>query len=652
MPPGFADHGRPFALHFDYRGRDVGVEELGELVLNERRFVLLGRAGAGKTVAAARTISQCSDTIPTYLIGQPNWIRELSDRLLAADPNASVDSWRVGLDTLLRGATSDLTIDQLQAIAEVNEVLLVVDGINQGSTPVASRVLDILDESLRHLQSIAVMVTDRSMTRYPNGGRWKVARALDLDDEAARQQLDEKFGVGTWSRLSLPARTLLRSPFFLDLALRGADFTSYSRSAALADFIANQASIDESAVRETASATASAFANGERIIPTGDLSSSTCASLEDAGIASRDTFAGTTLTFSHELFGDYFASLHLAAAADGWAPAELDAITFSGDRWRFDGLSADTETFDAITLAAEEMPVTAGDAYLRAVYDWNWRAAVACLGATDPTDGPFTSAARTVVLSLLSERRTDPVDGTRIRASGLLRALPDPLAHDLVTGPENEGRKIIARCASEAPWFAAWQAMFCREDTQPWSEVELDAIYSADALLGWTVSYALKRTAIPEVACQRLEGGYRGAASTGESGLSASIRWRIVHSLGAADSARGLRFLVSVLDDDPYPWVRWGAARSITEFAARSNDPALTEQAVQELTRRVSGLPTSVAKEIAWAAQYRGALGHFPSAIRPLLILFQGKAVGDVARASWDEWIARFDRFWSTTEVS
>jgi hypothetical protein len=655
MPHGLSVDGPAFTLRFGARGEEWDAAELARFALatNERRLVLVGRAGAGKSVAAARALLDISRSVPAYFIGQTNWIRHTSDRLMALDLDAHPDAWRAGLDVLLSCATSDVTVDEIEAFGAHGQVLLLFDGVNLGPAPVAQRVVNVLHEALRRLRSAVVILTDRSDIRYPDGGGWVVARAMDLDLEFAREQIEAQFGVEAWGRMPVAARGLLRSPFFLNLALGGTGSFSHSRSASLRHFISDRASIDDTAVQEVVRATASAYAIESRGVHANELSPTTLTSLTESGIAAPDAADQAVLRFNDSLVGDYFASLHLVEQASSLDATELDAITFSGDRWKFDGLSADTESFDAITLAAEQLPTPAtGDPFLRAVYDWNWRAAVACLGVTNPADGPFSTAARVVVLALLSERRVDRVDGTRRRASRLLEALPDPLAQELVAAPEDSGRDIIAKCVSEADWFGRWQALFCREDLRMWTDDELDAIHDADTLLGWTVSYVLKRAPISEAASQRLQGGYRGlkVAANATSTLHASIRWRIVHALGAGASEDVLDFLLSALDDDPYPWVRWGAARSVAEFAARATAPDVTHRAIEHLSQRAPVLPASVQKEVAWASQHHGGAPHFPSMMRPLLETFRREASGDVARASCDEWLARFDQFWGFSE--
>lgn len=641
---------RPFfEIGFEMEGREYNIANLGEAVHEQRRLALIGRAGAGKTFAVRRMQEAYEGTVPVIFIGQDGWARELDERLPAFNLDGPrPDSWRRALDTLLRSATEDITVDQLEAEVEQHSVVLAVDSLNSLPAPVATRVLDVLDEAVRQLRDLVVLVTDRSDARYPAPGRWTVATITKLDNYVSQRRIDERFSPGSWAKMSKPAQLMLASPFFLDLVLRGAGLESHTRSGALAKFIADHARLGPDAIEEVVVATAAAFADRKRDLPAAALADDTRAVLIEADLVTEHADSGR-LTFTHELFGDYFASLHLVGQSGDWPSDELNAISFSGERWRFEGLSIDTDSFNAITLAAEMMPPDAGDSYLRAVYDWNWRAAVDCLGWTDPVDGPFSEAARLVVLALLSERRADPVDGTSRRAARLLAGLPDKMAKQLAVEPESRARSIIAGCEhDDVRWFEDWQRVFCRDADSPWSEDALQDICLPDTLFGWTVSYVLKRAPLSPQACIQLIGIYQGCRVDGREQMTlwASIRWRIVHSLAAGDGENVLDFLLAALDDDPYPWVRWGAARSLTEFAARSESPELAAKAIGALRERARELPVSVATEIAWVSQYRQAMPHFPGLMRPLLDVLRSNARGEVSRSQWDDRLKRFERFW------
>lgn len=653
LPAELGNDGRHFfELSFKIKDDTYSIAELGQTARQVGRLALLGTAGAGKTFATLHILRACELTTPVIFVGRDGWARELGDRLLAVDFDEPRPDWAAALDVLLRGATVDVTVEQLRAVAEAGPVILAVDSLNSASPEVATRILDTLNLARRQLQRMTVIVTDRSETRYPEGGNWTVASIAKLDPEVGQRRIDDQYGPGAWAQMSERAQRLLGSPFFLRLALEGAGLESHTRSQALAKFVAGQAGLSEAAITEIARQTAAAYVEGRRNLSKGALSETTRDTLVEAGLITPPSATTERLAFAHELYGDYFASLHLVGQSGEWQSDDLSAISFSGERWKFEGLSADTDSFDAITLAAEQMPRGAGDAFLRAVYDWNWRAAVDCLGATQPVDGPFSEAARLVVLALLSERRGDPVDGTRKRASRLLARLPDPIAGELARASEHDDREIIAGCSFDAPWFEPWQRVFCRDSYRPWTPRELSGICSPDTLHGWTVSYALKRAPLDRETCARLIGIYEGArAGAGEaSTLQASIRWRTVHSLAAGEGEELLDLLLRAMDDDPYPWVQWGAARSVTEFAARCEDPERSALAIDALADRAADLPIAVVMEIAWAAQYRGAVPHFPELVKPLLKKLENNVHGEVVRDQWRYRRAQLESFWDNQQ--
>jgi hypothetical protein len=361
-------------------------------------------------------------------------------------------------------------------------------------------------------------------------------------------------------------------------------------------------------------------------------------SLTEAGVLRASPPGSDEAEFSHQLFGDYLASLCLVRDEKSWQPAGLDALTFSA------------ESFDPVTLAAEQITSTeVGDGFLRSVYDWNWRAAVDCLLATDSEAGPFSAPSRLIVLGLLSERRGDPVDGTARRAARLLSMFRERDAVLLADAPPETAPDRIERVEYGQEWFSRWLGVFCRERFAPWTDDELLGLGDRDPLQGWTVSYVLKRSTLADDVRQHVKGIYWGAMADpgADTPMRSSVRWRAIHALGVAPTQDVLTLLLNALDSDPYPWVRWGAARSVTELAARSEDGALTARALEALEVRAPRLPEPVAAEIAWVAQYRGANSHFAVPMRSLLEALRRTRTSDLAAERWGAWLQRFDDFWA-----
>src|SRR5262249_52745145 len=176
----------------------------------------------------------------------------------------------------------------------------------------------------------------------------------------------------------------------------------------------------------------------------------------------------------------------------------------------------------------------------------------------------------------------------------------------------------------------------------------------SDPLLGWTVSYTLKRSALAGDTRLRLKGMYWGALSgmDNRSAVASSVRWRVVHTLGVSPTYDSLALLVDAIDADPQPWVRWGAARSVVELAAASADASLSAAALSALAERATTLSETIAAEIAWASQYHGAAGHFRSLMRPVLEVFRASRRNELSANLWEAWVRRFDHFWTTQSNS
>jgi nucleoside phosphorylase len=650
LPSDSTDGHQFFDLNFEIGEEACSIADLEGTLREIGRLALLGSAGTGKTFAALRTLRACQLKMPVVFVEAEAWTRGLSERLSLLPKADGTLDWQAGLDAILREASVDVSLLALEGVlADGRLVTLGVDGINSATTPAANVALEVLDLAVRQWNGLAAIVTDRSRARYEALHRWTAAFTTDLADDLIRRKIDERHGEGTWAAMPERAQRLLSSPLFLDGALRADDPESHSRSEALTK-LADR--IDPKARDALIEATAIAFAEDRRDLPADASLDGHRHTISDAGLIIDHASGDGRLAFAHDLYGDYFASLYLVRQADKWPINELNAISFSRERWKFEGLSADTDNFDAITLAAEQMPRKAGDSFLRAVYDWNWRAAVDCLYATEPDKGPFSEEARLVVLALLSERCADPVDGTRKRALRLLDCLPDPAAAELARARDAlAARQIIARYEFDAEWFPAWQAIFCRDDERPWSEEEVGSICQSDTLHGWTVSYALKRAPLSAEACRQLIGIYQGCLvdAEDEPTLPASIRWRVIHSLAAGDGEYLLPLLLSALDEDPYNWVRWEAARSLTEFAARAADPERSARAIDALRDRAGKLSIAIAHEIARAALYRGAVPHFSKLMEPLLDDLERNVRGDVNIAQWRNRRADFDSFWGQT---
>jgi nucleoside phosphorylase len=610
------------------------AEALGNAALELHRLAVVGPAGAGKSVALSRALANISSGTVTVFVALKRWSAQRGTRLLRVEQGAT--HMPIALDILLEIADADITASGLAEQLTVRPVLLVVDGINETTPEVAARIVETLDQAVRHWRSLAVLVADRTPARYEGSEKWTVAPLELVAGDVAAALVDAAHGEGTWAVLEPASRGLLALPFFLDLALRGSEPDAYTRAAALGAFITEQARIAADDLITAQSVTAAAYTAAQRFLAADAVNREVRAVLTDGGIVAARESDDAPIEFAHQLFGDFLSSRHLLEHEELWQSDGFDALTFAA------------ESFDTVTLAAEQLDAVArGDRYLRNVYDWNWRAAVDCLIATGERD-VFSPGVRTMVLGLLNERRSDPVDGTRRRSGALLARITGDVARRVAAATPFAARALLAAGAHPPP-FGRWAEVYSRADDEPWTPRDFLALCDEDALLGWTVSYVLKRKELAPSVAHTLAGIYAGAggSANSDSPLRSSIRWRVVFALGMAPQQDSLEILLHAFDHDPHPWVRWCSGRSITEIGAQAADDALAESALGALAERAPALPDAVAAEIAWVAQYHDASPQFQRPMRLVLEKLRATRRTALEGERWDALLARFDEFWS-----
>jgi len=102
-----------------------------------------------------------------------------------------------------------------------------------------------------------------------------------------------------------------------------------------------------------------------------------------------------------------------------------------------------------------------------------------------------------------------------------------------------------------------------------------------DSVIGWTMANVAKRALVEQ----------QDVVTLGDwlAEPNPTVRWRVVHVLGAYPSARNMALLTSALDHDDDMNVRYGAVRSLIELAARA-DAEMKAQISLILTGRVSNI--------------------------------------------------------------
>ena len=122
-----------------------------------------------------------------------------------------------------------------------------------------------------------------------------------------------------------------------------------------------------------------------------------------------------------------------------------------------------------------------------------------------------------------------------------------------------------------------------------------------------------------------------------------TIRWRIVHTLGAWPSQDNAQLLLEALGDE-HVWCRYGAVRSLVEMAARTTDPNLRQRILSSLSERWRRLDSEPLSQLAWASRYETADAEWPAAIQPLIEEVRDAQQGE-ERERWERRFENFRRY-------
>jgi len=369
------------------------------------------------------------------------------------------------------------------------------------------------------------------------------------------------------------AAEILKSPFFLNATLQadpGDNVAEMSRTAYLSQRL--PLTLDQKTTAATAAFSAY-FVSKSRVF---DLDSFRTVAGEDVVQALRNSSELLILDsgeayFSHHIIHDYLCSRHLAAiGTQEWKPQVFSAVSF------------DAASFDAIAMAFEQLTGDCADAFLRALYDWNLYAAGYALGQIRVNEGSASIEVRAMIYAMLAEKRFDSVVATRQRAKDALMLMKFEDATPFKTASSFvDVQNALSSVAGEHGWFDDWKRLFLSHPTDRIEIAQLQMLKEVDSVIGWTMANVAKRALVEQ----------QDVVTLGDwlAEPNPTVRWRVVHVLGAYPSARNMALLTSALDHDDDMNVRYGAVRSLIELAARA-DAEMTAQISLILTGRVSNI--------------------------------------------------------------
>lgn len=511
------------------------------------------------------------------------------------------------IDTILNVATTPRrTTQEIEQLAGQGKLALLIDGVNEVSKTALASVLAFCQE-LRRGPGCYVVWANR-MAQIENLGPAPYHATLGgVPEEVAARLFNEQFGQNAFRDLGDRLRAIYRRPFFLDLAMRSGRTFKTNRlwSGIFAEFFSEHLAILEAPLNRLSRATRDAIgADGK--LKTNELKAAIgdelWNKLEAAEVGVVDQ-AG----FEHHLWRDYLVARALSLDPDRWTEDDFDAASTFGT------------SVECLAMVVEQLEDAV--AFVNAVYDWNYGAALDCIamsGEGGEDEPRIPKVLQEALVAAVAEKRFDHVERTRVRTERLLARYP--FARPFLQAKSREEMVERVGHLEVEGELATWQRLYCQPAGGQVSSEEIELVGSSNSLIGWTAANLIRRGQISSAGEARLRDIYM--SQLGRAGRR-SVRWRVVHALGVHPSDENLDFLARVLATDEYRWVLYGSARSLVEAAAAVQNPR-RRRALDALLEFVNGeggekFRPVILEEIVETCFIDGAARGWHNAARPVL---------------------------------
>lgn len=516
-------------------------------VLSVGRGIIVGRGGSGKTFLMRRVARQAlKQGVLPILLDLKDWKKAdyQAWNRWAERPGGGADFL---IERFSRPKTSFLELDYLPPTAQK---ILLVDGLNEIAERTGQEALLALDEFARTQIQASVLVTDRLTRRHlPFPSKWTLGKVLPISKERIK-----KYGAARF--LNGPLAPMLELPYFLDTVLKNPKDKSLSSSRTHEEFLASHAGLTGDDLKTASAAAFTVYKEGmTRSFSLADFEQTAGAhvvsKLVAAGILEKNQGSAQ---FAHHLLHDYLAARHMASFEPSqWNQENLDAISFNAS------------SFDTIVLILERLSSDRADIFLRHVYDWNLYATGYALTERNPSHVGPSAEMEIVIFSMLAEKKFDRILATAQRAGdALLVSNSEHVAPFRNAQSMNDVFAATKSIQTSAGWFLEWRDIFTREPGQPASVADVTQIQVGDSVLGWTWANVLRRLELNEPQLVLLREMLQEPSPT--------VKWRVVHVLGAFPSELSMASLISALQPNIELNVRYGAVRSLAEMASRADD--------------------------------------------------------------------------------
>lgn len=557
---------------------------LEELLKDDRRVVLSAPGGSGKThflIDVAR-YALFAGLLPFWLnLKELNGVLEKEDKLALAQ--------RIFNNCSIVG---DYKKFEEVAAADADNVVIFADGLNERGDASFDRIAEALFQLTNAKPGVALVIGVRMSYRaILTNFRW--TSLSPLSGEEIHQHLQSPPAGEHWKRL-------LSSPFFLALFLQlGSTRTlpgNVTRNVIFRRYFAEHVFQDDPDKWDASKLARAAFSVYETasapwapqtVWEQSGFDNQMLTALESAGaLIHAEGEPTTSIGFRHQLLHDWCAACHVARLDESdWNNKVFDSLTLHG------------ASSDAIDMVAEQLVTNQTSRFLIRTYDWSWSAVLEAIlnlelgrhGGKSEISTDFRDA----MFALNALRRFDVFEHTQGAIRELLQGyskLEGALALMECKKPSDVISLVSKRFPEPPsdPLLTRWRDRFLRASDGDCRE--LDDL-GEDPFLSWTATNLMRmRIGGVSSACAgaaaRVYQALRKEAVEPQSAIG--WRWRIVHLLGAANEEWIPKFLEGVLfDDKEHDWVRYGAARSLLEQAARSAERERRTGILDMLTRRL-----------------------------------------------------------------
>ena len=547
------------------------------------------------------------------------------------------------MNVLLAMSKISLNVDFLNNIED--EKYFIVDGLNEISSGefggnAVRKILIAVEEYVRnHFLNSPIIVTDRIPNRGFTDSYYSI-KLETMNEMEVKQIIDGKFQDGKYDSLNSKTKEILSIPYFLDQSLKSNNPELVTETKAIENFFKMYVGLEEEAINlisesmfQLSGTRGTLRFNAENFEElTGSETYQNLLQTETLVLSPDDS-----VRFQHQLQQEYLISRYLSLHQEKWNVLGFDVSTLRAN------------SIETLFMTLEQLPnKELTDKFLMSVFDWNWPAAIKCIGVLESGETEnYSQSTLAAIISLVAQKRFDPIQGTARYAQVLLSEIKNDLCEKMLSSKSfDDVISIVNASSSNENWFLQWKELFGMDSSQTPVDATVMMIKSSESLIGWTAANVFKALNLSDVHQGQLRMIYHDLLEDEQE--KNTVRWRIVHSLGSFPSKENYELLFSALND-PYHWTRYGAARSLIEMAAKSDDSDIRASVITHIGKKFKEMDSAVMEEIGKASMYHGAFGDWENSIRPLLEEIGNFLEEELTQREWKKIMKRFnDGFWKS----